>query len=185
MAVVALVQMFLGAWNAPAQSLGEVAWREAVRRAAVGGSVRALTDADVGPAPARPAPVVAAEDPAVVAAAAEALAAGKPGEEKKPDEKKPEEKKDEAWWRTRMAYARETLDRDIVLVAALESRVAALTTDVTNRDDPAQRAILMAERLRATTELDRMREAVVLDRKAIIAIEEEARKAGVPAAWIR
>jgi hypothetical protein len=179
MVVVALVQMFLGAWNAPAQSLGEVAWREAARRASVRGPVRSLTDAEVGPPPARPVPPVV--EPAAADAAAGADAAGATP----PEGTEPEEVKDQAWWRARMTLAREALDRDVVLAAALESRVAALTTDVTNRDDPAQRAVLMNERVRALAELDRMREQVALDRKAIAGVEEDARKAGVPPGWIR
>lgn len=167
--IVALVQLMLGAWNAPATSLGEVARREAARRATLPASVRALTNADIGPAPARPAP------PAAVPPAADAAVTP-------PD---PAEKKDEAWWRARITQARTALERDRVMVTALESRVAALTTDVTNRDDPAQRAALMNERVRVLAELDRMRDQVAAGVKAIAAIEDDARKAGVPAGWIR
>ena len=78
----------------------------------------------------------------------------------------------------------QTVD-DRVMVTALESRVAALTTDVTNRDDPAQRAVLMNERVRVLAELDRMRDQVAADVTAIAAIEEDARKSGVPPGWIR
>lgn len=177
--IVTLVQLMLGAWNAPATSLGEVARREAARRAALPASVRALTNADIGPAPVRPVPP-AAVPPAVDAAAAGAKAAE--GAVTPPD---PAEKKDEAWWRARITQARTALERDRVLVTALESRVAALTTDVTNRDDPAQRAALMNERVRVLAELDRMRDQVAAGVKAIAAIEDDARKSGVPAGWIR
>lgn len=176
--IVALVQLTLGAWNAPATSLGEVARREAARRAALPASVRALTNADIGPAPVRPSPPPAV--PPAVDAAAGAKAAE--GAVTPPD---PVEKKDEAWWRARITQARTALERDRVMVTALESRVAALTTDVTNRDDPAQRAALMNERVRVLAELDRMRDQVAAGVKAIAAIEDDARKSGVPAGWIR
>ena len=164
-----------GGGTAPAASLGEVARREAARRATLPASVRALTNADIGPAPVRPAPPAVV--PSVVDAAAAAGAAATTSD--------PAEKKDEAWWRARISQARVALERDRVLVTALESRVAALTTDVTNRDDPAQRAVLMNERVRVLAELDRMRDQVAADVKAIAAIEDDARKSGVPAGWIR
>ena len=178
--MVMLLRMFMGAWNAPASSLGEVALREAVRRQAVSASTRKLTDADIGPAPERvpskPAPVTGTAGTAGTAAA---------GEDVKPGEKPAEAPKDEKWWRTRMTAARAALDRDKLLLAALDSRVSALTRDVVNRDDPAQRAALMNERLRALEELDLMRKQVVADTEAIALIEEEARKAGIPPGWIR
>jgi hypothetical protein len=70
-------------------------------------------------------------------------------------------------------------------LAALDNRVTTLTRDVVNRDDPAQRAVLIKERLRALEELDLMRKQIVADNEAIALIEEEARKAGVPPGWIR
>ena len=93
--------------------------------------------------------------------------------------------KDETWWRARMTQARAALDRDRILFAALENRVSTLTRDVVNRDDPAQRAVLAAERIRALEELELMRKQIVADTDAIAAIEEEARRAGVPPGWIR
>lgn len=177
--IVALVQVMLGAWNAPATSLGEVARREAARRATLPASVRALTNADIGPAPVRPTP------PAVVPPAEGAAAAAAKAAEAGAATPDPGEKKDETWWRARIIQARAALERDRVLVTALESRVAALTTDVTNREDPAQRAVLVNERVRVLAELDRMRDQVAADVKAIAAIEEDARKSGVPAGWVR
>ena len=74
---------------------------------------------------------------------------------------------------------------DRVLVAALESRVAALTRDVANRDNPLERAALVADRLQAVAELDRMREQVDTDMRAIVGLEDEARRAGIPPGWLR
>lgn len=170
--MVMLLRMFMDVWNAPAASLGELGRREAVRRQAVNASARKLTDADIGPAPERVAP-----KPTPVVGAA--------SDEVKPGEKPAEPPKDEKWWRARITAARAALERDKLLLAALDNRVSTLTRDVVNRDDPAQRAALINERLRALEELDLMRKQVVADTEAIALIEEEARKAGIPPGWIR
>ena len=173
--IVALLRMFMDVWSAPPASLGEVALREAVRRQAMTASLRRLTDADIGPAPVRP---PTAKPPASGAAAAAT-------EEGKPGEKPPEPVKDETWWRNRITAARAALERDKLLLAALDNRVTTLTRDVVNRDDPAQRQALIQERLRALEELDLMKKQVAADTQAIADIEEEARKAGIPPGWIR
>ena len=172
--IVALLKMFMGVWNAPPASLGELALREAVRRQALTASTRKLTDADIGPAPER----VAKPAPAAAVAATT-------GDEVKPGEKLEEPPKDEKWWRARMTAARAALERDKLLLAALDNRVSRLTRDMVNRDDPAQRAELVRERLRVLDELDLMRKQVIADTEAIATVEEDARKAGVPPGWIR
>jgi len=169
--MVMLLRLFMGAWTAPPSSLGELALREAVRRQAVNASTRRLTDADIGPAPER---VVSKPLPAAQAA-----------DEVKPAGKPDEPPKDEKWWRARITAARAALERDKLLLASLDNRVATLTRDVVNRDDPAQRAVLINERIRALEELDLMRKQIVADTEAIAQIEEEARRAGVPPGWIR
>ena len=171
---VTLTEIFLGVWNRPPASLGELALREAVRRHSVPTAVRSLTDADLGPPPARPPRPV----PPPLASAVDSA---KPTEKPMPAAVQ----KDEAWWRARIAQARSVLERDNVLIKALEARVAALTRDVVNRDDPAQRAVLVAERLRALDELDLMKKQVITDAEAIKAIEDEARREGIPPGWIR
>ena len=170
--IVTLLEMFVGVWYGPAANLGELARREAVRRQAVTASARAVTDADIGPPPERapkPAPAV---DPAVP-------------DTTKPGEKPVEPPKDEAWWRARMVAARAALERDKLLFDALQNRVSTLTRDVASRDDPAQRAVLINERIPALEELELMRKQVVADTEAIAAVEEDARRAGVPPGWIR
>ena len=171
--IVALLKMFMGVWNAPPASLGELALREAVRRQAMTASTRRLTDADIAPAPERVPPKPAA------------AATGSTTDEVKPGEKLDEAPKDEKWWRARMTAARAALERDKLLFAALDNRVSVLTRDVVNRDDPAQRAALITERLRALEELELMRKQVVADTEAIALVEEDARKAGIPPGWIR
>ena len=170
--IVALLEMFMGVWNAPPASLGELARREAVRRHAAEVSLRKVSDADLEPAPvrvARPPNVTIPLTP----------------EQVKPGEKTAEPPKDEKWWRARITAAREALERDKLLLAALDNRVSTLTRDVVNRDDPAQRAALINERLRALDELEMMRKQIIADTEAIALIEEEARQAGIPPGWIR
>jgi hypothetical protein len=58
------------------------------------------------------------------------------------------------------------------------------TTDFINRDDPAQ-AKLETDRKAALVELERVKKDMTDQTKAIAAIEEEARRAGVPAGWLR
>jgi hypothetical protein len=167
--------MFMGVWNGPAASLGELALREAVRRQAVNASMRKVADADLGPAPARvPKPAVA-----------ETIDAAKPAEKLDDPPKPAEPIKDETWWRARMVTARVALERDRLLLEALQNRVRTLTRDAASRDDPAQRAVLLKERIRALEELELMRKLLAADAEAIAAIEEEARQAGVPPGWIR
>ncbi len=95
------------------------------------------------------------------------------------------EVRNEAYWRKRMQSHRDQLERDRLLVDALQSRVSALTTDFTGRDDPAQRARISIDRQKALAELDRMKSAVSAGVKATDDLEEEARRAGVPPGWLR
>lgn len=93
--------------------------------------------------------------------------------------------KDEAAWRQRMTSAREAVERSTSFAAALQSQINALTVDFINRDDPAQRAQIEQQRVKAVAELERTQREIEANKKAITAIEDEARKAGVPAGWLR
>jgi hypothetical protein len=95
------------------------------------------------------------------------------------------EVKDEAYWRSRIGAARSALERSRIFADALQSRLNALTTDIVNRADPAQRAQLELERQRAVVEMDRVKQEIADQTKAIADIEDEARKAGVPPGWLR
>ena len=92
---------------------------------------------------------------------------------------------DEVVWKERMATARAALDRSRLFADALQSRINALTTDFVNRDDPAQRSVIEKDRLTAMAELEKVRKEMTDQTKAIADIQEEARKAGVPPAWVR
>jgi hypothetical protein len=104
---------------------------------------------------------------------------------KSDDASKTDPAKTEKYWHDRMDAAREDVRRNEAFAAALQSRINALTTDFSSRDDPYQRAQIADDRQKALAELDRVHKAVQDGNKTIADIEEEARKAMVPAGWIR
>jgi hypothetical protein len=159
--------------------LAEVARREAERRKAVVTPAKVYTNADVGRAPLTTGSVVAPAPDADAAKAAESGA--RPGEPAQPQEPP----KDEAYWRARITEARQRLERNQMFLEALQSRVNALTNDFASRDDPAQRALIGADRVKALAEMERVKTENSQLAKAIADIEEEARQASVPPGWLR
>lgn len=93
--------------------------------------------------------------------------------------------KDQAYWSGRMMAERATLDRLQIFADSLQSRINALLTDFVNRDDPAQRAKIETDRRTALAELERVKKELDEQRKKIVGLEDEARRAGVPAGWLR
>lgn len=167
--------------QAQTPTLGEVAKKEADRRKAQPAAGKVYTNKDLPPSAQTPAaappsgPETAAPVDPVAAATGE-----------KPAEPKPEgETKDEAWWKNRMASAREELRRNEMFAEALQTRINALSRDYTSRDNPAQRRQIGQERAEALSELNRVKQEVERGKKQIADIEEEARKAGVPPGWLR
>jgi hypothetical protein len=170
--------------GARAQALADVARKEEERRKSIKATGKTYTNKDLpeatrAAAPAPAAPSVSQPD----AKPQEEKESVKPALEHRPGDKSAA--KDQSYWAGRMKTLASDLDRDQVLADALQSRINALTTDFVNRDDPAQRSVLATEREKAIAELDRLKKAVVEDRKAIADLEEEARRAGVPAGWLR
>jgi uncharacterized protein YoxC len=84
-----------------------------------------------------------------------------------------------------MTAARTNLSRLEMFVEALQSRINALSADFVNRDDPAQRQKIAEDRQRAIEELGRVTQEVKDATEAIAAIQDEARRLGVPAGWVR
>lgn len=173
----AVVLMFIATFVAPPGTLAEAARREAWRRQASSHAARTLTTSDL-PRSIQPEPVQPPPGADSTVAPVPPPAAAVPAVPPRPVE-------DEAWWRDRMATARAAIERDQVLTDAMQSRINALTTDVASRDDPRQRALLVEQRQRALVELDRLKAQIVRDRQAVADIEEDARRKGVPAGWIR
>ena len=156
-------------------TLAELAAKEKQRRQALTARAVVITEEDLPrvPAPALPstAPPAApkAQTPSVESASS-ALT---------------NDSKDEAWWRQRIALARDDLRRSEVLADALQTRLNVLATDIASRDDPHQRARLADDRQKAQAELDRLKTVVERQKQKIGDIEEEARRAGVPPGWLR
>jgi hypothetical protein len=94
-------------------------------------------------------------------------------------------KKEEARWRDKIKGAREALERARTFADALQTKINALNTDFVNRDDPAQRQVIASDRDKALAEMERLKKEIAEHTKAIASIQEEARKAGVPAGWVR
>ena len=84
-----------------------------------------------------------------------------------------------------MKEARDKLTRSQLFADSLQTRINSLTTDFVNRDDPAQRAKIETDRQAALAELEKVKKDIEEQGKAIKAIEDEARRAGVPPGWLR
>jgi len=81
--------------------------------------------------------------------------------------------------------AREGLSRAQLFAEALQSRINGLSTDFTARDDPAQRQTVAADRQKSLDELERVKKDIQQQTKALADIQEEGRRKGVPAGWLR
>jgi hypothetical protein len=173
-----------------AQSLAEAAQQEAARRKEVKGVVRVITNKDLPHVP--PATAAAPDQTATRATpppVAGAVASGAaPAQDTQPPASTADDGgglRDERYWRDRLGKAKAEVEHNQIFVDALQSRINGLTTDFVNRDDPAQRAVIATDRDKAVAELARLKKAIVDGAAAIAAIEEEARRAGVPAGWLR
>jgi hypothetical protein len=190
----AALVVFLAA-PAAAQSLAELATREEARRKAIENPTRVYTNADLkganplappsppGPAAAPPASGAPASPPDKTTVPALAPPTSTASSRAEADGEVPP--RDEAWWRQRMVALQEDLARKKTYIDALQSRINALTTDFVNRDDPYQRAGIERDRLAAIAELERLKSEVAEQSKAVGALQEEARRAGVPPGWLR
>jgi len=166
-----------------AQSLGDVARQEEARRKAVTTAGKVYTNDNLrsdGSTAVPPATAPSTGTPATDAVA-------NPGTADKADtgDKALGPKKDQAYWQNRVKSERDALSRAQLFAESLQSRINALTTDFSARDDPYQRNQVAQDRQKALAELDRVHKEIADHTKAIADIQEEARKAGVPAGWAR
>jgi hypothetical protein len=181
-----------------AQSLADVARREAERRKQISEPAKVYTDKDLKAVPPPSSP-----PPATDAAAGAADAATPTGSETPATGAEPatppeagagagsEDKaaagaaKTQDQWAGEMKDLQTKLDRDRVLLEAVQNRINSLTTDFTARDDPAQRDLIAQDRQRSLDELERLRKDIADDEQKITDLEDEARRAGVPPGWLR
>ena len=93
--------------------------------------------------------------------------------------------KDQAFWQKRMAAAREDLNRTQMFADSLQTKINSQRTDYVNRDNRVEREKILVELNTSLAELERLKKELEEKQKAITAIEDEARRAGVPAGWLR
>jgi hypothetical protein len=176
--LLAAALVFIGVANvATAQSLGDVAKKEEQRRKTVKSTGKVYTNDQLK---ADPTPSV----PATSATGTPTPAASTPAPAPAPSDDSAD-KGDEKTWRKKIADARDAQQRSQMFADALQSQLNALTTDFVNRDDPAQRQQIANKRDSVLAELERAKKEAAAQTKAISDIQEEARRAGVPAGWVR
>jgi hypothetical protein len=163
---------------AQSQSLGDLSKKEEERRKSVKAPGKVYTNKELGSTPATASAPAADAKPGAAADTPKDTAATA-----KPDPAEPP--KDQAYWSGRMKALRTQLDRDQTYLDALQSRINSLSTDFVNRDDPAQRAKISADRQRAIAEQERLKQQIANETKAIADLQEEARRAGAPPGWLR
>ena len=185
--VFAIAVGLLGSSAASGQTLGEVAKKESDRRKAQPQTGKVYTNKDLPASAQKPATAnPSTETPAQTPTDPVAAATGQKAEDAKAPGDKPQgDQKDQAYWKNRMATAREELRRSEMFAEALQTRVNTLNKDFSSRDNPAQRSAIGADRTEALNELTRVKQDVERGKKQIADIEEEARKAGVPPGWVR
>jgi hypothetical protein len=165
-----------------AQSLGDLARKEAERRKTSPPAAKTYTNEDLKRLP--PVSPGSQTEPTKVEDAAKP-ASGKSETAKGETTKDAEAAKDQSYWRGRLNAAKEEVRRNEAFRDALQSRINGLSADFTARDDPYQRAKLADDRQKAVAELARVTGEIEKSTKAIADIEEEARRAGVPPGWLR
>jgi hypothetical protein len=167
------------AQSTQSKPLADVAKAEEARRQQVRKPARVITNNDlrpdnskgIAPPPSSAATPAANGSPSTTTPAAPAADAGPA--------------KDQAYWSGRIRTARAQLQRQQLFADSLQTRINSLTTDFVNRDDPAQRAKIETDRQTALAELEKVKKEITDTTKEIAAIEDEARRAGVPPGWLR
>jgi hypothetical protein len=177
-AVVLAIGLTMGR-PALGQSLGTVAKETEEKRKTVKATGKVYTNDTLksAPAPAQPAaaaPMTPAAEPSPSGTAAADAAKAKQ-----------DPKADEAAWRERIKTERDALARAESFAAALQSQINGLYGEFTACQAPPQCNEISAKRQKSIAELDRVKKEVETHNKAITDIQEEARKAGVPAGWVR
>ncbi len=93
--------------------------------------------------------------------------------------------KDEAYWRQRIKAERDALSRAETFSAALQSQINGLHAEFAACAGPPQCNEISSKRQKSSGELDRVKKEIADRTKAVAGIQEEARRAGVPAGWVR
>jgi hypothetical protein len=168
------------AQSSSTKPLADVAKTEEARRQQTKKPAKVITNSDLKPDISKGVP------PQPTVTGVDASANASPGNTS-PDKpaSAPGPAKDQAYWAGRIKTARDLLTRQQLFADSLQTRINSLTTDFVNRDDPAQRAKIETDRKTALAELEKVKKEMADTTKQIAAIEEEARRAGVPLGWLR
>lgn len=187
-ALFTIAMLGVGVVSAHGQALAEIARAEEARRKEVKDGSKVYTNDSLKPdftrpavepgGPGDPASVAAPSDPAAPASPTPAAAPGA-------EASAPAPARDQAYWSGRMTEARSQVARSEAFATALQNRIDMLWTDFVNRDNPVERSAIELERNKALAELERIKQEIGEQTKAIAAIEDEARRAGVPPGWLR
>jgi hypothetical protein len=173
------------AWAQAAQSLADVARKEEERRKTVAAPAKVYTNKDLNAAPAGSPPTPSASTKPADDAPKTAEGDAKARDSKAGEADDKTSARDQKYWAGRLKSLQDKLARDQDYADAMQTRINALTTDFTNRDDPAQRAVIGQNRQKSIAELARLTTSVQDTKKAIADLLEEARHAGVPPGWLR
>jgi hypothetical protein len=163
--------------------LADIAKDEEARRKSARKAKKVYTNGSLKQDASAPSPDTAAADPSAAAGAPTTAtpAAEPPAEEASGSAGA----KDQKYWQNRIKLARDQVARSQMFADSLQTRINSLWTDFVNRDDPAQKSKLEQERNAALAELEKVKKELEQQTKAISAIEDEARRAGVPSGWLR
>jgi hypothetical protein len=165
-----IVTSAVGSQGLVAQSLGEVARREAERRQATETMPPVISNKDLRPH-------VSTAVPATAAGTVPARTANTPSELKYVT-------RDASYWLGRMRELQTRRDSLKLRAVALEKRVDEIQTDFDELRVPRHRA-MQSERERLRTEHALMRADLAAIDKQIADLEDEARRSNVPPGWLR
>jgi hypothetical protein len=169
-----------------AQSLADLSRQEEERRKKLKEPAKVITDKDLRAVPLSEA--APAADASGESSSANPGEAGKDAQKNTDADKakgSKEPAKDQKYWSDRVKQLQTALDRDESYTGALQTQINSLNADFASRDDPAQRALIGQNRQKALAELNRLKDAIVKDKKALDDLNDQARRAGVPPGWLR
>jgi len=170
--VALIVTVAVGSQGLVAQSLGELARREAERRQATDTPSRVISDKDLAPSvsAALPAPPRATSAP------------------DRTTNTPPEPKyvtRDASYWLGRMRELQTRRDYLKLQAATLEKRAGEIQADVRELRIADHRGAMQSERERLRTEHALVRSDLAATDKQIADLEDEARRSNVPPGWLR
>jgi len=173
---VLMLAVLVVAIPSSAQSLAEIAAKEAARRAAIKEPAKVTTEADL------PADKTAAGKPARVEA--DGAKPSATSAQTSTTTKSDDNGHDERWWSVRVRPLVEKLNRATRNLEIARAQAAAVSAEMDRSGTPARTA--MTRRLQsAAAQVDRRAAEVVNARRALDDLEEEARKAGALPGWLR